>query len=63
MYLTCFSGLMFSLSLSLSLTHGAAADVNLVWPQVPAMIHLIQVVGADDERSDSLVASAAGLLG
>ena len=40
-----------------------AADVNLVWPQVPVMVQLIIVVGSDEERSDSLVASAAGLLG
>lgn len=40
-----------------------AADVNLVWPQVPVMVQLINMVGSDDERSDSLVASAAGLLG
>lgn len=38
-------------------------DVNLVWPQVPVMVQLIHIVGSDDEHSDSLVASAAGLLG
>ena len=40
-----------------------SADVNLVWPQVPVMVQLIHMVGSDDEHSDSLVASAAGLLG
>ena len=40
-----------------------AADVNLVWPQVPIMVQLIHMVGSDEEHSDSLVASAAGLLG
>lgn len=40
-----------------------AADVNLLWPQAPVMVQLILTVAADDDHSDSLVASAAGLLG
>lgn len=40
-----------------------AADVNLVSSQVPVMVQLIKTVAEDDDRSDGLVASAAGLLG
>ena len=40
-----------------------AADVSLVLPQVPVMVQLIITVAADEDRSDSLVASGAGLLG
>ena len=48
---------------TLYLTPPVAADVNLIWPQVPVMVQLVHTVGSDDEHSDSLVASAAGLLG
>lgn len=39
------------------------ADVSLVWPQVPMMVQLIITVASDEDHSDGLVASAAGLLG